>query len=451
MDSDREYEPLTTEIALPEPPQRAPAEKRPDPYRVEHDALSAYLKSIGHLEVLSPDEVNRLAERMEREEEAFRAAMLAIPGTALELWAHWKGRRDGGYVTGTLAANSRDDSGRDWSRHIDRTLGALEPLLMERRTLRARTPKRRLADLDAAIADRIAKAHVALELLLGLYARFGDLLAAPHEETAEEKRRLELNTPAARATMRRAARALDGYHAAKQRFVRHNLRLVVGVAKRYRDMGVPFTDLLQEGNLGLIRAVEKYDRRRGFRFSTYAVWWINQAMIRVIQNQSRTVRTPSHIYELRYRRRRAEAELMQRLGREPTDEELAESLKVTPETFQLSVEAMRPLESLHAVFPGTEDRRLEDVLADPDVADPDERIERERIWGCVRRELADLDERERSVLAWRYGLDGEPSQTLEQIGKRLGLSRERVRQIESKALCRLRDRDVIRELAIDAA
>jgi RNA polymerase sigma factor (sigma-70 family) len=453
MDFDREYEPVSTEIAPPEPPQRARAEKRREPDAVEHDALSAYLRSIAHLEVLSPDEVNRLAEQMEREETAFRAAMIAIPGTALELWAHWKDRREGGYVTGALAASSRDDSGRDWSRHIDCTLGALEPLLERRRALRdrARSQKRRLADLDAAIADSIAKAHVALELLLGLYARFGDLLAAPHDETAEEKRRLELNTPAARAAMRRAARALDNYHAAKQRFVRHNLRLVVGVAKRYRDMGVPFIDLLQEGNIGLIRAVEKYDPRRGFRFSTYAVWWIMQAMIRVIQNQSRTVRTPSHIYELRYRRRRAEAELMQRLGREPTHEELAQSLKVTPETFQLSVEAMRPVQSLHAVFPGTDDRTLEDVLADPDAADPDERIERERVWGCVRRELAGLDERERSVLAWRYGLDGELPLTLQQIGERLGLSRERVRQIESKALGRLRDRDVIRELASDAA
>jgi DNA-directed RNA polymerase sigma subunit (sigma70/sigma32) len=141
-------------------------------------------------------------------------------------------------------------------------------------------------------------------------------LAATHSEAAEEKRLLELNTPAVRAAMRRAARALDGYHAAKQRFVRHNLRLVVRVAKRYRNMGVPFTDLLQEGNTGLIRAVEKYDRHRGFRFSTYAVWWITQALIRVIQNHSRPCerrRTSTSCAGAA-----AEAESVHRLGREPT-------------------------------------------------------------------------------------------------------------------------------------
>jgi RNA polymerase sigma factor (sigma-70 family) len=447
LDFDREYEPIAGEIAAAEP--RAIPERRREEGDAEPGALAAYLRAIGPLEVLPPEEINALAERMEREENAFRAALFAIPGTAVELFERWKQRRDAGYVTGLLAARARDNTGRDWSRHIDRTLGALEPLLEERRALRARNrpPKRRLAELDAAIAGRASRAEVSLELLLEIHARYAALLAAPHPETVEEKRRLELNTPAARAAMQRAARALDGYHAAKQRFVRHNLRLVVRVAKRYRNMGVPFTDLLQEGNTGLIRAVEKYDRHRGFRFSTYAVWWITQALIRVIQNHSRTVRAPSHIHELRYRRRRAEAELAHRLGREPTDDEVAEQLNVTPETFQRSVEAAIPVTSLHAVRVGTEDRTLEDVLADPDVADPSEGIELEQTWSRVARELAGLDERQRRILAWRYGLDGQPTLTLEEIGKRLGLSRERVRQIESNALRHLRERDEIRKLA----
>jgi len=427
------------------PPGRA--ERREEGDR-EPGALAAYFKAIGPLEVLPHEEINALAERMEREEHAFRAALFAIPGTALELSERWKQRRDAGYVTGVLAAAYRDGTGRDWGQHIDDTLGALEPLLEERRALRARKrpPKRRLAELDAAIAERVNAADVALELLLEIHARYASLLTAPHSEVAEEKRRLELNTPAARAAMGRAVRALQGYHAAKQRFVRHNLRLVVRVAKRYRNMGVPFTDLLQEGNTGLIRAVEKYDRHRGFRFSTYAVWWITQALIRVIQNHSRTVRAPSHIHELRYRRRRAESELSHRLGREPTDDELAEHLDVSPETFQRSVQAAIPVRSLHEVVRGTDDRALEDVLADPDVADPIEGIELEQVWTRVARELAGLDERERRILEWRYGLDGETPLTLEQIGKRLGLSRERVRQIESNALRHLRDRDGIHEL-----
>jgi RNA polymerase primary sigma factor len=452
MDFDRQYSEMPNgEVASAEELQHATgAQSRPAVDGSPLDALAAYLRSIGHLEVLPPDEINALAEQMERGENAFRAALLEIPGTALELSKRWKERREAGYVTGLLAARCRDGDGRNWNQHIDLTLGALEPLLEERRAIRARKrpPKRRLAELDEAIAGRVKDAEVALDVLLQIHRQYEALLAAPHAEVAGEKQRLELNMPTARAAMRRAARALEGYHAAKQRFVRHNLRLVVRVAKRYRNMGVPFTDLLQEGNIGLIRAVEKYDRRRGFRFSTYAVWWITQALIRVIQNHSRTVRAPSHIYELRYRRRRAETELAQRLGREPTDAEVAEHLDVTPEMFQRSVEAMIPVMSLHAVVPGTDDRVLEDVLEDPEIADPSDGIELEQAWAHVARELArSLDERERRILEWRYGLDGQPVLTLEQIGKRLGLSRERVRQIEDKALRRLRERDGIRKLA----
>jgi RNA polymerase primary sigma factor len=420
-----------------------PASERP-----EETTVSAYMRSIAHIEVLPPEEIDALAETMEREEAAFRAAMTEIPGTALVLAERWQERRDQGRVTGLLAANCRDGSGRDWSRHIDRTLGTLGPRLEERRALRARKrpPARRLAALDAEIAERVAKAEVALEILLEIHRDFEALLAAPHAESADEKRRLELNTPAARAAMGRARRALDGLDAAKQRFVRHNLRLVVSVAKRYRNMGVPFMDLLQEGNLGLVRAVEKYDRHRGFRFSSYAVWWITQALIRAIQDQSRTVRAPSHVYELRYRRRRAEAELQQRLGRQPTEAEIAEDLDVSPKVLKRAMDAMKPIASLQATTPGTEDRTLEDVLEDPQVADPSDAIEHDQKWDRVARELSELEPRERRVLELRFGFGDEPGLTLQEIGNRMGLSRERVRQIEQRALERLRERDEIRKL-----
>jgi len=454
MDLDREYDiPSTGEDApvTPTPPRRTPAERprraaRPD--GPEDTALSAYMRSIGHIEVLPPEETDALAETMERGERAFRAALAELPGTAVELAARWRKRRDAGLVTGLLAANCRDGSGRDWSRHIDRTLGTLDPRLDERAKLvaRKRTPARRLAEIDAALAERVMKAEVGFELLLEIHRRFDALLGARDAAAAAEKRRLALNTPAARAAMMRARRALDGYDAAKQRFVRHNLRLVVSVAKRYRNMGVPFMDLLQEGNLGLVRAVEKYDRHRGFRFSSYAVWWITQALIRAIQDQSRTVRAPSHVYELRYRRRNAEAELHRQLGRAPTDAEMAEHLDVTPEALQRMSDAMKPIASLHAPRPGSEDRTLEDVLEDPQVADPAEGIGTEQAWGRVARELEILDDRERRIIELRYGFGDEPGLTLQEIGQRLGLSRERVRQIERRALERLREREEIRKL-----
>jgi RNA polymerase primary sigma factor len=166
----------------------------------------------------------------------------------------------------------------------------------------------------------------------------------------------------------------------------------------------------------------------------------------VIQNQSRTVRAPSNLYELRYRRRRVEAELAQRLQRQPTDEEVAERLGVTPDALQRSSEAMIPVISLHAVMPGTDDRTLEGVLEDPEVVDPAEAIRIDQVWGRMERQLAGLDERQRHILELRYGLRGQPALTLEQIGQRLGLSRERVRQLEDKALRCLRERDEIRDL-----
>jgi RNA polymerase primary sigma factor len=407
------------------------------------------MRSIGHLEVLSHEEVNALAETLEREEAAFRAALAEVPGTAVELQARWQQRRDQGRVTGLLAARCRDGSGRDWTRHIDRTLGGLGPRLEERRHLHARKrpPARRLADLDAEITGRVTKAEVALEILLEIHRRFAALLAAPHADVAGEKRRLGLNTPGARAAMGRADRALAGYDAAKQRFVRHNLRLVVSVAKRYRNMGVPFMDLLQEGNLGLVRAVEKYDRHRGFRFSSYAVWWITQALIRAIQDQSRTVRAPSHVYELRYRRRSAEAELHRRLGRAPTEAEVAAELDVSPKVLRRAAEALKPVASLQTPLLGSEDRTLEDVVEDPDVADPSEGIEREEACDGVTRGLSVLGPRERRILELRFGLGDEPGGlTLQEIGQRLGLSRERVRQIERRALDRLREEDELRQL-----
>jgi RNA polymerase primary sigma factor len=456
MDLDREHEAsdpmgVAAPVAGADPqPEPAPvARRRRAREGVEGGALAAYLATIGELEVLPPAEVDALAATMEREEAAFRKALLDIPGTAVLMWERWKQRSADGLVTGMLAARFRDGSGRDWSGHIDRSLGTLGPLLDERAALRARKrpPARRLQELDRAIASRLSRAEVDLEVLLDIHRHHRRALAGRDAGAAQEKGRLELDTPAARAAMRRAARALAAYHAAKQCFVRHNLRLVVSVAKRYRNMGVPFTDLIQEGNLGLIRAVEKFDRQRGFRFSSYAVWWITQALFRAIQNQSRTVRAPSHIYELRYRSRRAEAELRQRLGRHPTPEEVAEHMDVPARTLEHALDSMKPMASLHAPVAGADDRTLEDVLEDRSVEDPADRIDHAQIWDRVERELASLDERERRILELRFGLSGEEALTLQQIGERLDLSRERVRQIEGRTLSSLREREGIRELA----
>jgi RNA polymerase primary sigma factor len=250
----------------------------------------------------------------------------------------------------------------------------------------------------------------------------------------------------ARKEFARARAALERHDAAKQRFVRHNLRLVVKVAKRYRNLGVSFPDLIQEGNLGLIRAVEKFDHRRGFMFSTYAIWWIHQAMIRAIQNHSRTVRVPSHMYDLQLRYRRADEELRHRLGRTPRAGELAAELGLDPEAFTHLTSTLTPIASLHAPLADTDSLSLEDSLEDEAAPDPIAQVDRRQVRGELARLLVVLSPRERSILDWRFGLSNDDPQTLEDIGKRLNLSRERVRQLTGRALEKLREQPGSRRL-----
>jgi len=250
---------------------------------------------------------------------------------------------------------------------------------------------------------------------------------------------LGLDGAGARRRLARAERALAEYHRLVQIFAHHNLRLVAKCAHRYRGLGVPFMDLVQEGNLGLIRAIEKFEHERGYMFSTYAVWWIQQAMIRAIQNQRRTVRVPSHICEQQIRYRRIEGEMSRRLGRDATPEEIAAALDMTPEAVEDLIATLAPIRSLNAPAPGLEDVEFEELVRDESTVDPTEIMARGEDGEALFRLLNTLPPRERQVIDWRFGLsEGNEPSTLGEIGERLGLSRERVRQIEASALTRLR-------------
>lgn len=232
--------------------------------------------------------------------------------------------------------------------------------------------------------------------------------------------------------------AAAGDHARAQ-LINSNLRLVVSIARRYQGHGLSLLDLIQEGSLGLMRAVDKFDPSRGLKFSTYATYWIRQSVGRAIADQSRTVRLPVHLGERLARLARARQQLMQNLDREPTTEELAGALGLTPEQVSRAEQAAMTPASLDEAHTEDGSGTLAEVIADPLQPSPLEAVSHELLRNDLREALAHLTPRERNIIQLRYGLGGGTALTLEQIGKHLNLTRERVRQLEGEALKKLRD------------
>jgi RNA polymerase primary sigma factor len=466
--------------------EKTPTQRNDAPFEAA-DSLSAYFSDIASMPTLDREQEILLAKEIRAADHEFRESILSIPWIARDLVRHWKDLRDSGRVTGKMseAFGSGGIDGRELTEALDKRMARVQRENERRAELEVKGNSEELAKLDLRIARQLKEADIANAVLvrvrsrlLALHRRALKLIEQrdvydqpkrrPKSDAARSRRRKELlqlsrerreleveigmSLEDFQARMRRVEDSWERLSHYKNVFVEHNLKLVIATAKDYRNMGVPFVDLIQEGNVGLLRAVEKFDHERGFKFSTYAIWWIRQALVRAIQNQSRTIRVPSHLHEVLRKYQRERRRLETELGRAPTLEEAAKAAKIPVDQAERLDRISREPVSLETEIAGTDSKKLVDVLKDPTAGRHADELDRDRLGDALERTLDRLPSRERQILVWRYGLEGETEHTLEQIGQRLGLSRERVRQLESRALAVLRlpeHRSVLEDFAVD--
>jgi RNA polymerase primary sigma factor len=443
-----------------------------DPHAPD-DALGLYLRQMGAIPLLSRDQELALAERLEAKRTRYRRAALA----------NW---RTLGLVADLFERVLRGEFALDPAIDVVKTLGLSREEILKRiphnvRTLRRLTTAadadfRKLMQAGAAararmrrdLAKRMRKAVRLTEEMsprIDLLDRWVDDLRrtarrmvelsreadrgvrsaadrARRTKLVKQLRDLKLEARSEPEELERMAKVLErrraAYQKARRELAEGNLRLVVSIAKRYRTRGLPFSDLIQEGNRGLMRAVDKYEHRLGYKFGTYATWWIRQGITRALADHARTIRVPCHQVGALAAVERVRGELSVSQGREPTVEEIAAVLGVTAEETQsLRAVARHPI-SLHEPLGGDGERALEDFLNDPGATSPGAQVDRHLLRERIGEVLRSLTPREREVIELRFGLrDGQP-RTLEEVARAYGITRERIRQIEARGLLKLR-------------
>ncbi len=452
---------------------------RPDevvePIRRRRDTVSVYLSQIGDMALLTREQEARLSRLITISRVRYQRAVLSsaavadrIAGTLERFVAG-----DISYEDLLLPRSTEGLYRADIQARVRQNLATVRHLLKGRETLAAALRAGRLAGprrerlLEALRRQGTRCGNLLMELglqpkviqeefaYLGALAKRVRDARRDRSHDAKAKLRAVLEeaaepAEALAARVDRARRRYERYEAGKDHFVRSNLRLVVSIARRYENRGMSVSDLIQEGNTGLITAIDKFDYKRGFKFSTFATWWIRQAILRAIADQAKTVRIPIHILEMIGRLRKAIKKFSYGEGRRPTPEELAKELQIPVAEVHAILKVIhqsRPPVSLHRPIGDEDDSsRLGDFLEDPKTEGPVANVEQRLLREKVAKVLSSLPPREKEILNLRYGIGTGRTLTLEEIASRFNLSRERVRQIEAKALERLRVPDRSRDL-----